>query len=216
MSVHFYFIFSAIIIALVVGLFVVHKLSIPYCVFLLQVLTALIFESIGTYIGLLSKQNNTWVFNIYMLLEMVLLGIAGSLFLERSIRVYPLFVFGIMLILWMVNAFISDFDKLFNWFFVSSSALIIVLYVFILFKNLLFKKKRLFKEPLFYLCFSSILYFASVIPLFGLINYLIIDNITIATQLFYINISLVILRYTLIAIAFYLYGSQAKRGYVQQ
>lgn len=216
MSLHFYFIFFAIIIALVVGLFLFQRLSILYRVFLLQVLTALIFESMGAYIGLFSKQNNTWIFNIYMLIEMTLLGIAGSFLLDKSIRIYTLSAFGIMQLLWIINALIGDFDKLFNWFFVSSSALIVILFVFILFRNVLFKKKHLLIESVFYLCFSSILYFASVIPLFGLLNFLIEDNIAIATKLFYINISLNILRYILIAIAFYLYGSQAKRGYVQQ
>lgn len=214
MPVRVYFIFLVIVLCIIAGVSSWKNLILPYRLILVQVVIALIFESLGVYLSIILHLSNSWLFNIYMLLELLLLGMSGTYFID--IKYKKLVFSGVVAgtFFWIVNLFQNPFNKLYNWSYIASATVIIGIYLGVLFTVVLFRTKRILSHPLFYLCGSFILYFASVIPLFGLLNYLINDDLPMANKLFYINVSLNVFRYVMIAIAFYLYGRQAKRAHV--
>ena len=77
--------------------------------------------------------------------------------------------------------------------------------------NHLFKAKEIYKQPMFVLCLSMIIYFGGIIPLFGTLNLLNRDYPILAKKLFYINKGLVGLRYALVALTFWLCARENKR-----
>ncbi len=82
------------------------------------------------------------------------------------------------------------------------------MYIVVLFSNSLFSTKNIFSQPVFWLCFSTILFFGCDIPFMGLHNYLFDKNPKLGDQLVNINNILDIIRYPLVGISFILLGRQ--------
>lgn len=200
------------VVALIFGVYFWKKLDLGYKVLLAQVLFAFIAEAAGKILSV-KYYPNAWVFNIYMLIEFLLLSIAASLFITRFKKIV-IVIISCFVIAWVLQAYNSGLTKLFNWLFVLSSLGITVMYAAILFMHGMFTKRHFYSDPLFLVCVSIVVFFACIIPLFGLLNYLIKDDIIIAKKLYLINVGASIFRYSLVAIAFYLYGRQAKRAHV--
>ena len=74
MPVRVYFIFLVIVLCIIAGVSSWKNLILPYRLILVQVVIALIFESLGVYLSIILHLSNSWLFNIYMLLELLLLG----------------------------------------------------------------------------------------------------------------------------------------------
>lgn len=55
----------------------------PYILFLWHVVIALITEVYGEYLNYIEQPSNTWLFNIYFLIELWMIGWAGQTFLQR-------------------------------------------------------------------------------------------------------------------------------------
>lgn len=216
MKLFLFLVFTPAGIASLIGLYYWKSLSSAYRFVLSQTICAFTFESIGTYLTFVAHIPNAFIYNIYLLLELLFLSVGGAHFISRLYRKYVYAGLGVVTVFWIFNVIVGSFFELFNWLFVGSSILLVVLYSIVLFQQVVFKKIKIKLQPVFYLCLSVIFYFTSVVPLFGLINYLMKSNMLYANKLYYINLSLAVLRYALVAIAFYLYGSQARRGYVRQ
>lgn len=204
------------IAGIVIGLYNYKIFPLQYRILVQQVTIALIAELLGKYLNVNGYNNNSWVFNIYMLIEFVLICIAGIYFISRSsAKDIVKVVLIAFVLLWFLYWHLSSIGTLFNWFFVLSSLFSVMLYAYIMLTETLFRKKNVYDNPIFIISSSVILYFACTIPLFGAIKLLIDDNVATANQLYLINAFANILRYSLVAIAFYLYGRQAKRAYVR-
>src|SRR5690606_20503238 len=162
-------------------------------------------------------RENAWLFNIYGLAQISFLVWAGMIFIsvQRYKNIIRLLFFCI-LVVWIWSVLNGNLNIFFNWFFVLSAILIVFVYGIVLIDKTVFKTQRIFAQPLFLVCISFIIYFGSPIPVLGVLNTMVSDNIAIARGLFSINKIAGIVCYSLIAIAFYLYGQQARRGYVHQ
>lgn len=208
---------SAKVIAVIIGVYNRKILPVQYKILILQVFIAFSAEISGKYLNHIQHSNNSWVFNLYMLAEVILLGIAGKYFINTNKAGRLIIsILSSFIILWIYFFFSLGITKLFNWFFVLSSLFSVGLYIYIMLHKVLFNKRTIYNNPTFLICLSVIIYFACIIPLFGSIMFLINDNLVIAEKLYLINAFANILRYALVAIAFYLYARQAKRAYVQQ
>lgn len=198
------------IITFLVGVFFIKKLATAYKLLLLQVLVALLFESYGFYLGYVKLHNNIWIFNYYLLLEAWLLSIICLAFINNVLLkkiTFPI-LFAVSGI-WLYEIMTDSIHVLANKFFIAYGLLLIVLNIAILF-NRAFSKESLFKNPVFWVAISSILYFSCVIPYKGMENYLISRSLKLAESLFDILQVVNIIRYPLIALSFYLYARQQK------
>ena len=211
-----YPIFGIKLIAIFIGFTFWRKFDISYRLIFIHLLIALVVEALGLYLNYIKQPNNFWLFNIYMIIEVWLIGLAGKYFLQDKLsdRYILISLIGFS-VYWIISFKYKPITSLLNVFFILTFFFLVAVYIAVLVKKT-FINNNVFNDPLFYLCVSCILYFACLIPLLGLINYLFSNNMKAAFNLFYISHILNFLRYSLVAVAFYLYGSQVKRGYVRQ
>ncbi len=203
------------LLAILAGLYCWKLLSLPYRLLLIQVVLALIIEITGWAINKYLHINNLWLFNIYAIIEVWLLGLACSMFITvRKIEKLIWFLLPLITICWIVSVFVNGFFEFNNWIVVAIAIFYVVFYIAALFSSSIFGQKKALAQPLFLVAIAIIIYYATIIPLFGLMNHLVKDNLHTANKLFKINAVAAILRYTLVSIAFYLYGRQAKRAHV--
>ncbi|MCB0700029.1 MAG: hypothetical protein KDC11_09280 [Chitinophagaceae bacterium] len=147
-----------------------------------------------------------------MLMEFLMLSSAGVLFTDsKFMRRVMAIVMPALSFFWIYNIITKDISKVFSIFLILSFITITVLYINIIVNKALFTKKAVFQNPIFLISISLIIYCAGTVPLYGLMNILIEGNKVLAKQLFTINMVAAIMRYTLLALAIYLYIRQAKR-----
>ena len=141
-----------------------------------------------------------------------MLSSAGVLFTDsKFMRRVMAIVMPALSFFWIYNIITKDISKVFSIFLILSFITITVLYINIIVNKALFTKKAVFQNPIFLISISLIIYCAGTVPLYGLMNILIEGNKVLAKQLFTINMVAAIMRYTLLALAIYLYIRQAKR-----
>lgn len=200
--------FSIKILALSTGIYYLRILSLPYKLLIIQILVSLLSEGYGYYLGAILHQNNIWVFYYYVLIECWLMGISGSFFISnKTFRKGIPLILGILTIVWLIDYFKTDLNTFSNKFFISYSILLIVIYIAAL-TNRTFVNNAIFKSPVFWVALSSILYYSCIIPYMGMFNFLIKNSPKLADRLFDINLTLNLVRYSFLAISFYLYGKQ--------
>lgn len=193
------------IIAIVIGLCFFKFLSKPYRLILVQVIFALLCEWGAQFIVKHYHRNNIWVFNIYLLVEVWLIGLAGRLLLRNKlIQKFVLPVLILATLIWCSNIYFSGMADFANWCFVASSLILIVLYFIVLFDNALFSSQKIITQPVFWLSFSIIIFFGCDLPYFGIRNYLVNKHSDIELKVDYINYILNFIRYPLVAISFIL------------
>lgn len=159
--------------------------------------------------------NNVPMFNTYVILELWLIGSACRLYIHNSL-IKRLILMGMiaLTIYWLLDVIVNGIVLFKNGIFVAISLFYVVCFLTLLISKSIFSQKKIYLQPLFILAVATILYFAAIIPFFGLMNYLTTNDMSLAIKLFKINIAAAILRYALVAIAFYLYGNQAKGVHV--
>lgn len=211
-----YLIFSAKLFAILVGSIYWRRFTLPYKILAVQCLLAFGVEAIGRYINQASGGNNTWLFNFYCLVELAVHSYIGYLLLSRKSRQAILVGLAILLMFWLYSFFTDGQNRFFNWYVVVHCFFLLILYTVVLMTRVLFSQKLLWKQSLFLICIASIIYYACTIPLFGMLNYIVDSNVKMAKGLFYISHIADVLRYILVAIAFYLYGIEAKKQHVPQ
>ncbi|MBW7914168.1 MAG: hypothetical protein H3C54_10860 [Taibaiella sp.] len=203
------------LLAIMAGLYCWKELSLPYRFLLVQVVLAIIFEITGWAINKFLFVNNLWLFNIYVIIEVWLLGLVCSMFITtKKIKTLIRLLLVLITIGWIAGVIVKGFFEFNNWVVVAMAIFCVVFYMIALFNSSIFGHKKVLAQPFFLVAIAIIIYYATIIPLIGLMNQLVRDNLYIANRLFKINASVAILRYALIAIAFYLYGRQAKRAHV--
>lgn len=216
MQAHIYPVFATKLLALLIGIYNNKYFPFAYRLFVLHVFTALFTEVLGLYL-ISIKYSNVLLFNVFNLLEVWLLTLAAASLVSHGYIKKTLYSFLILIsFYWVYNVIYLSNRQYFNWHLVTYSVFFIVIYIVVLFDNSLFRQKHLLRQPLFLICLSVILYCGSSIPLFGTLNFLVETDMKTAAKLFYISHVMNILRYSLVALAFYLYGRQAKRGYAGQ
>lgn len=203
------------LLAIIAGLACWKVLSVPYRFVLAQVVLALVVEITGWGINKYLHVNNLWLFNIYIVIEVWLLGLACSMLIPvRKIKNLIKVLLPLITVGWIAGIIIRGFFEFNNWIVVAIAVFYVFFYLIALFSSSIFGSKRVLVQPLFLMAIAIVIYYATIIPLFGLMNHLVKDNLYTAGKLFKINAFAAILRYALVAAAFYLYGKQAKRAHV--
>ena len=209
MAGFFYVIFGKII-AIIVGALYWRYLSRPYRIVLLLVVLALIFETIGYYLGHFKQQQNVWLFNLYMPLEPLLLGVASLEFIKM--KKYKPIVYGLLLlnfIVWLLEILHNSIYNFASFSMICGCFLLTGLYIGVLLNNTIYGKRALVSEPSFWLCLSVILYFGCDIPYMGMFKYWGVHKLALI-RLANINSLLDLIRYPLVAISFFILGYQQR------
>ncbi|HEY9178051.1 MAG TPA: hypothetical protein VIN07_10185 [Flavipsychrobacter sp.] len=205
------------LLAILAGFYCINKLALPYKLLLLQVFLAFVNDIVAWAVQKYAGYNNVLLYNIYTVIEVWLLGSACWLLLTSSnIRQVVKYLIPCLTIVWIIITIVNGINVFNNWTVITNAIFYIIFYLVLLIDNSIFNHKKLYKQPLFLIAMAIIIYYATIIPLFGLMNYLTSNNMQLAGKLFKINFAAAILRYALVAIAFYLYGRQAKRAYVRE
>lgn len=200
------------VLVIIIGCLYYKKLTAPYKIIFFHLVFAFFTEALGICLTLIEQPNNVWLFNIYLIVELWMIGWAGQMFLQRQdIKKYIKWILCAFTIYWIINWVKHTEGYLLNTFSVLSSFFLVALYVLVFFSNLSFTRQNMFSNPLFYICVSCLLYFACFIPLLGLFNYLAQTNKKMASNLYAINLALNYIRYGLVGVAFYLCGTQAQK-----
>lgn len=198
------------LIALLIGLKYWKKIEQGYKIAVAQLAVTLLVECIGRTITYFHLGTNAWLFNIYALIETILLFWMFSAFSEHpKAKQFSAGVVVLMIIAWLFAIFSNGILLFSNWYVIAESLLAVIAFTFLLISNSVFSKSQLFTQPLFLLCIAIIIYYASVIPLFGVLNHLVEVDRELANNLFYINKAAAGVRYVLIGTALYLHGRNA-------
>ena len=209
MSVYFYLLGK--VFALIIGLCYFRFLGKSYKIILLLVAIASICESYGYYLTHFLLMSNAWLFNLYMIIEVWLMG-AASIYLIDNRTLKKVFFFGILLntIVWVFFICSSSIYVFANIPMICGCSLIMIIYTIVLFRSSLFSGQTTFMQPVFWVSISTILYFGGDIPYMGLHNYLVSNNPSLGIRLANINTVLDVIRYPLVAISFILLGRNSR------
>lgn len=217
MQLIFFILFSSKILGIGVGTYYFKQLTLPYKALYFQVVIALLVEAAGAYIGLVLKEHNIWLFNIYLLFDAWLIGIPAILLIHTlKLKKIAWLILTINLFVWFANIYKSGLAVPANWSFLFCCTSVVIIYFFLLFDSGIFNKNRLHTQPLFWMALSPILYFACMIPYKGFEKYLFANDMSIARTLFNINIGLGFFRYLFLAVSFYLLGRETKNNILEQ
>ncbi len=202
--------------AIVAGFYCIDKLTLPYKLLLLQIIMAFINDIVAWAIQKYVGYSNVPLYNIYTIVEVWLLGSACRLLFKNPVvRRMISYLLPCLTIIWMVNTIENGISVFNNWAVISNAIFYVIFYLMLLGDNSIFTRKELYKQPLFLISMAIVVYYATIIPLFGLMNYLTNSKMQLAGKLFKINFGAAILRYLLVATAFYLYARKAKEAYVR-
>jgi hypothetical protein len=190
-----------------IGLWFFKHLPFPYRIVLVLVVVAALTESVGFYISHYLRKHNVWLFDYYMVCEVWLMGTA-AIFLITNKKARKLFVFLMILntIFWFVIVNIQSIYVFASSAFICGLAILTFMYIVVLFQNSLFKRGNIIAQPVFWLCFSTILCCGCDIPVMGLYNFLTEKADETSRHLTNINFVLDLIRYPLIGISFFLMG----------
>ena len=193
----------------VVGAYYYKYLTRPYRIVFYLTGIALLVELYGYYLNAILKVQNAWLFNLYMPVEVWMLGVAG-LFLVSNKNLRKIFLLAMALNtgIWMFNIIITSINVFANIAMIAGCILLTVIYTIVMLNDSLFSNKDILKQPVFWLSASTILYFGCDIPYMGLHNFLSTAMPSSGSKLDYINSVLDVIRYPVSAISFILLGRQ--------
>lgn len=198
------------LIAIVVGLKNWSKLKLGYRLIVVQVIIACFVELLGNVIVYYKLGSNAWMYNLYALVEAILLIRVYRLLSTKEYSAkLSLIASSIVLATWLIVIAINGFFVFISGYFIATSLLMIALYILIIIDNSIFRNNKLFAQPLFLFSIAVIIYFGSIIPLFGMLNHLVEVDKRLANNLFDINVFAAALRYALTGTALYLHGRNA-------
>lgn len=170
-----------------------------HIIYLLLVILGYIITTCQKNNGL--QQDNQWVYNLAMILEIIFLCKMALISLENKWVVKLLFLIFVFTIL--ISFKLNGVMIYANFGYVTAGLIIIVLYSMILYR--LFHKTPSVSNPKIWLSIGLIIYFACIIPYFSLMPYLTKTNSILSTSLFHLVPDfLANIRYLLLAVGFFL------------
>lgn len=198
------------LVVLFFGVKYFRKLPFAYALIVFQVIFAVICEGYGFYLGHILHQNNLWLFNYYWIIaDIGLTGIAGILLLEKKkLKIISVILLLVTLVIWLHNIIAFSINHYAPLVKASIHIALVIIYAMLLVDRLLFTNLKLGRQPDFWLCLSTLLFFGCNIPLYGLFNYLNSVSPQTLKKLFEISLILNFIRYPLVAVSFYLIGQK--------
>jgi hypothetical protein len=173
---------------------------------------ALLAETSGYVISHVLHHKNLWLFNLYMLAELLLMGWAAILFVTATrLKI----IFGSLMfsyvIFWAIMIRLHSIFEFASNCMILGCILMVFFYIMVFFGSSLFSSGGLFNQPIFWTCFATILYFGCDIPVMGLYNFLAEKMPEIGGKLANINTYLDIIRYPLYGVSFLLLGRMKQK-----
>lgn len=212
-------------LALGVGIFAVRQLNLFYRLIFAQVVWYVLVYA-GSYAITIyqsmsgAELNNQWLYNLYFPVECALLSMAGIIFFQNrqaTLRITIAYFIFLTAFLWQLAS--MDFRGFANYGVVAEAALLVVIYLMILYSKFITSDFHWRSSPEFWLCIGIAMYFACIVPYFSMINLLNRTNGQLNQFLFYlINEVLGNVRYLFTAVSFWLFvrrPSIAARTYEQ-
>ncbi len=159
------------------------------------------------------KHHNVWLLNIFILMDMVLLGISGILLLGKGniqrLMAYSLAaVFILCLASWAAIGIRTEINTV---AFLTSGIYLCLLYMILLFRSSI--SEHPFRQPALWLCLALIIYFGCNIPFFSLFHFLSTNSERwkkIGFYLYFINTALSLIRYSLVSYSLWLVVRQRR------
>jgi len=159
-----------------------------------------ILETIENYMAFKSI-NNHFFFNIIFALELTLLPLFFKYWLHllkvKKIITGFLFIFPVLL---LVNTiWIQGFYTLQTYTYVLGGSFVLLLSVAYL-RELYTDEEthNIFRNPVFWFCIAYLIYFAVFVPYFGMLNYLVKNQLEFATKYYLIIIDATICLYNIL------------------
>ena len=136
--------------ALVIGAYYYQYLSRAYRVVLLLALIALVSEVAGQYIRHNLHEHNVWLFNLYMPLEPLFLGVVsidlvGSRFYKKLVYCFIILNF----IIWGIELYRNSLDSFASFSMICGCFLLVGIYTYTLFFISMHNNSTLIKIPSF-------------------------------------------------------------------
>jgi len=195
--------FGPQILTILLGLLSIRRLTLPYCLILFQILFS-VFTDFFALQYLKFHSSNEVIYNVYLIIETSVLT-SAIFYSVNSDKVKK--ILGITLIAFLFFV-LFIFSK--SSFLQINYQLLITGFIIIAFSNLFYiinpsTEKSILKNPFLVIAISHVIYFLGVTPYFIARNLIIINNPEMEFTLFsYINMTLMILRYSFCAFAFFI------------
>lgn len=162
---HFYlFVVIPKLLVIFTGMVLYKYLARPYRLALWMVVLALFAEGTGHFISQVLLKPNLWFFNIYMLVSTGLELLLAAYFLRPVLRRAVPWLFGAYLAFWSWTIIRYSIFNFAVGCLLLTALLCTVLFTIILVDNTMNSEKGVVKDPLFWLCISTVLYYACDIP----------------------------------------------------
>jgi hypothetical protein len=142
-----------------------------------------IMETIGNAIGFFGKINNHFFFNILYAVELTGLPFFFNQWLRRVYikKIIPVFFYLFPLFIIANTLWVQGFFTLQTYSFVLGGSFVLALsvsYLWQLYTNEEFE--IIIHNPVFWFCLAYLLYFAVTVPFFGMLNYLVKNQLEFA------------------------------------
>jgi hypothetical protein len=204
-----YFLLAAIASVCLIGIWYSKRLNTPFLLINIQCFVALVVEITAKFL----IKENTSLYNIYIVLEVIIVLLAGRLFSENG-RVQRIATVGLIIcvLIWVVEyAVLANRIVFLNTAFLINCVMISALYMVVMIQSAA-SASDIFRTGTFWLCLAHILYFGSVIPFFAMYDYFTQENFRLGYQLYLINSVIAIVRYVLIAASFWLFTRRVRNA----
>ncbi len=191
-----------------VGMYHWRKLPVFLRLIFVEVTFSILFDTTGWLLHYFDIENNAGLYNIYWFFNLWFTGMAAWQVLNMpGFKKMALVMLYITTIAGFYFVWAKQFTGLASYFFLSACVVLTFLYLLVLVQFLSVNTQKLFREPVFLLSVTLIIYYACNIPFWAYLNYLNQHQDSLARKLFgIITHPLNVLLYSSIAICFALAG----------
>ncbi len=204
-------------LGLTIGILSLPKIKLQYSLIFIHLGMSLLTDFYAEWYGRLTGSNYE-IYNVYMILEVLLLGGSAMLYFKKRTWNNRL---NIIMLFYLIFALCSFY---WNSIYVFNTYLLIIGFILIGSINMFIiiepnGEKSIFKNPMILISIAHIVYFCAVTPLFICREYLLHNNLQLTDELFdIVNRNIVIIRYFLISVAFIIifYELKFNKKYISQ
>jgi hypothetical protein len=199
-----------LIFALGIGIYAFRSMNLFYRIFFYQLLAYILIYILShvTNIILLARnmpQDNQWVFNVSMPMEAgILTWAAYEYFKNTRGKIWIWIGYAAFLVVLITEISIKGIWIFSNHGCIAESALLLILYLLILYSHFTSQNSTWKRSPELWICLGIVLFYGGVVPYFSLMHYLQASYPKVNAFLYYFIIDgLATLRYVLLAVGFW-------------
>lgn len=204
---------AILLICITIGTPQIPHMKLPLKFILAQLILAFIVQALGIFIDI-QNHENTWLFNLYIPLEVWLTGLAAYFYIKKpTIKKSLLILLPINTIVWAIIIAKKGIDNIALGAIVAESILLTTAFIYVLIELLQAQTKDSYitRNSTFWIAISIVIYFGCNIPLFSFLQYLMDVDMNYARLLFRINLILCAVRYVITGYALYLARKERKQ-----